>query len=418
MKVLWLTNTPVGASEYLKIKQPSGAWMNSLETYIKKNNGLNLAVCFFYDGLKKFKFDYNSVTYYPIHSKKSLFWNKIKSKLFNILNDSNKSALLKVIEDFKPDIIQLFGTESGLGEILNEVKIPVIVHIQGLMNPCLSAWFPKGISQQKLLFNSSIRNILLKKGILGDYYLFKKIACREEKIIKNTRNFFGRTDWDRKVIRIYNKDAKYYHCEELLRPDFYKHHWIAKGSSVLNLITTINPNIYKGLDVILETASILKNKSGVEFEWTIIGISQNNQLVRLMEKIKKVKFKDNNVFFTGYQQTGELITRLLNSDIFIHPSHIDNSPNSVCEAMLLGMPVIAGNVGGIPSLIEHNFNGLLYNSHDPFDLAGTIIENGKNYIELERLGNNARQTAYERHNSTNIVNNIIETYKTILSEKN
>jgi len=415
MKVLWLTNTPVGASEYLKIKYPAGGWMSSLETYVKEIDKLSLAVCFFYEGLEAFKFIYNSVTYYPIESKQSSLFSRINSKLFGKLYDCNNNALLRVIEDFKPDVIQLFGTESGFGEILDKVKIPVIIHIQGLMNPIFSAWLPKGISQRKIIFNSSIKEILLKKGVINEYYLTRKRATREEFIIKKASYFFGRTEWDKRVIQLYNKDATYFHCAELLRPAFFSKHWAPRESPTLNLVTTINPNIYKGLDIILETAFLLKKKSVINFQWIVIGVEQNSQLVRLFERIKKKKFSDNNVSFKGFKSTDELIVHLLESSIFIHPSHIDNSPNSMCEAMLLGMPVIATHVGGIPSLIEHNFNGLLYNSYDPFELAGTIIENANNHLELKRLGNNARITATKRHDATTIISTIIKTYASVLS---
>lgn len=213
MKVLWLTNTPVGLSDYLNIKRESGGWMVSLESYFRQDKDFDLAVCF--------QVKYNEVTYYPINLKgSSTFTNKFKAKVFNILDDTNKRDILKAIVDFKPDIIQLFGTESGLGEVLCEVNLPYIIHVQGFINPYLAAWFPKGISQIDLFLNSSFRNVVLKKGFLGDYYLFKKKAEREIFIIKNAHYFFGRTDWDQRMIRLYNNDAEYYHCDEILREFF------------------------------------------------------------------------------------------------------------------------------------------------------------------------------------------------------
>ena len=47
---------------------------------------------------------------------------------------------------------------------------------------------------------------------------------------------------------------------------------------------------------------------------------------------------------------------------------MDNSPNSLCEAMAVGMPVIASNIGGIPSLIDDEVNGLLFKVNDSNDL--------------------------------------------------
>jgi glycosyltransferase involved in cell wall biosynthesis len=418
MRVLWLTNTPVGASDVLNIKSHTGGWMSALETHIKRKPGIELGVCFFYNKQKRFKFLYNSVTYYPIKDRNSSLVGKFRSRFFNRLYDTNIAGLKKAIDDFKPDIIQLFGTESGLGEIIKETKIPVIIHIQGLLNPCLAAWFPKGITQSTILMHSPLLSVFLKKAFIGYYYFIKKTAKREEGIIKAAKYFFGRTDWDRRMISIYNEKASYFHCDELLRTIFFKNEWTLKKKPVLKIVTCLNPVIYKGIEIILEASNLLTRLTQVQFEWNIIGITGDNDLVCLMEKIKKRRFKDNNVFFRGFKGEYELVDELMNAHIFIHPSHIDNSPNSVCEAMLMGMPVIAGNVGGVPTLIEHNFSGILYNSYDAFELAAIILEKSKNLEQLVELGKNARKVALQRHDPNTIVSTILNTYQIIKSEKN
>jgi glycosyltransferase involved in cell wall biosynthesis len=414
MKVLWLTNTPVGASDILDTKGHAGGWMSSLETHIKKTKGIELAVCFFYNRLNRFKFFHNSVTYYPVKGKNSSLVGKFRTRFFNELNDSNVEAVRKAVDDFKPDVIQLFGTESGLGEIIREIDIPVIIHIQGLINPCLAAWFPKGIAQSTILMHSPLMSVLLKKAFIGYYYIMKKTAKREEAIIKSAKYFFGRTEWDRRVISIYNKDVTYFHCAELLRSLFFKSEWTLQKRPVLRIVTCLNPVIYKGIEIILETSHLLGRLTDLQFEWNIIGITENHSLVLLVEKVKKMKFKDNHVYFSGFKKEYELVDELLDSHMFIHPSHIDNSSNSVCEAMLLGMPVIAGNVGGVPSLVEHNFSGILYNSHDPFELAGIILEKSKDLEGLKKLGENARKIALERHDPKTIVSTILEAYYSVL----
>jgi glycosyltransferase involved in cell wall biosynthesis len=415
IKVLWLTNTPVGASDILDSKGHAGGWMSSLETHLKKTEGIELAVCFFYNKQKRFKFFHNAVTYYPIQGKNSSLAGKFRTRFFNQLYDSNLPDLRSAIADYKPDIIQLFGTESGLGEIIQEIDIPVIIHIQGLINPYLAAWFPKGISQTTILLNSPLMNVLLKKAFIGYYYIFKKTAKREEEIIKNGKYFFGRTEWDKRIIHLYNPKSKYFHCDEMLRPVFLKNRWAFKKDPILKIVTCLNPVIYKGIEIVLEAARLISTLTHLKFEWSIIGVTGNSDLVRLVEKVNRNSFKKNNVFFKGFKLGDDLIDELLDSHIFIHPSHIDNSPNSVCEAMLLGMPVIAGAVGGVPSIIEHNYNGILYNSHDPYELAGIIVEKSKNLEELIEMGNNARETALKRHDPHKIVSTIVNVYKEIIN---
>lgn len=390
--------------------------MTSLEQEMKGVADLELAVCFFHNNTTETKFVLDRVTYYPIHDNNKSFFDKVVAKLSNTLTDHNLQGIKDVINDFKPDVIQLFGTESGLGEIIAHTNIPVVTHLQGLINPYVSAWFPKGISKSSTAAHSKLRDVVFLRSLNKQYEFFVKMASREAGIIRSGRYFFGRTEWDERMVRIFNHKATYYHCDELLRRDFFINQWESSPSALLKIVTIVKPNMYKGLEMVLEAASILKKNTSLTFQWVIIGANQNSQAVLLFEKVKNLKFADQSIVFKGGKDTAELIKELKESDLFIHPSHIDNSPNSVCEAMLLGMPVIAGRVGGVPSLITHNENGLLYNSHDPFELAGIILENAKDPAGLQLLGKNARETALQRHDPKTIVSTILSTYKKMMQE--
>ncbi|HMF69867.1 MAG TPA: glycosyltransferase family 4 protein, partial [Flavitalea sp.] len=129
-----------------------------------------------------------------------------------------------------------------------------------------------------------------------------------------------------------------------------------------------------------------------------------------------LKYKNFNVIFRGPKTELELVKELLSADVFIHPSHIDNSPNSVCEAMLLGMPVIASYVGGIPSLIEDKHNGVLYNSNDPYELASKILLTVKDKELIAELSKNARATGIDRHDHEQIRSTVLATYNRIIQK--
>ncbi len=418
MKVLWLTCTAAGASKIVNHVAPGRGWIASLSDLMKADDGIELAVAFFDNFKTDFKFEHEGIMYYPMKDKLSSRVNQVKLRLMGKLWDTNLPGIQSVIEDFKPDIIQIFGTESGMGDIVGNTKVPIIIHLQGLINPYVLQWLPKNISLTSILFSSKIRELIVRRDLVSEFSQFKKIGRREEQLIKNTTYFFGRTAWDERFVRLINPEVKYIHCDEVLRSIFYEHagKWQENTSDTFRITTIVNAEMYKGLDMVLETADILKNKTSLKFEWIIIGVSKENRILKMMEINKKIRFKNNSIVFKGVKQGQDLITELLKSNLFIHPSHIDNSPNSVCEAMLLGMPIIAGYVGGIPSLIQDQFNGLLYNSYDPFDLAGLIVQCATNKSQMEKMGKNANITALERHDPTKIVNKIKESYKLILSQ--
>lgn len=418
MRVLWLTCTAAGASKIVNQNTHARGWIASLADLIKVDNNIDLAIAFFDNYKSEFKFEFEGIIYYPMKDKLSSRVKQMKSRLIGKLWDTNLPGIQKVIEDFKPDIIQIFGTESGMGDIVGNTKVPIIIHLQGLVNPYVLQWLPKNISLLSILFNSKIRELIVRRDLVSEFFQFKKMGRREERLIKNTQNFFGRTAWDERFVRLINPEIKYFHCDEVLRPLFYEHagKWQENTIDILRIVTIVNAEMYKGLDMVLETADILKNNTSLKFEWVVVGVGKENRILKMMEINKKTRFKNTSVVFKGVKQGQDLISELLKSNIFIHPSHIDNSPNSVCEAMLLGMPIIAGYVGGIPSLIQDQFNGLLYNSYDPFDLAGLILQCATNKSQMGIMGKNANITALERHDSTKIVNKIKESYKLILSQ--
>lgn len=416
MKVLWLTHTASGASKALNIDDPGRGWIGSLEAHVKKIGDVDLAIAFF-NNQPEFKFELDAVTYYPVPFRYNSLGGKIVQRLFTSLYDSNVDALKKVIDDFHPDVIHLFGTESGIGEVVKFTNIPVVVHLQGLVNPYLYSWLPKGVSQRDIWKNSSLRAKLLRRGTYFEYKLFQKRAVREEEIIRHAKYYFGRTEWDRNFIKLFHPDCIYTHCEEVLRPVFYRSVWTPPKNEVFKMVTIINPQIYKGIEIILETAAILKRKTRLPFEWSVIGLEPDNEIVQLIEGITGDRFADNHVSFKGSKAGEALLQEVSTANLFVHPSHIDNSPNSICEAMLLGMPVIAGYVGGIPSLISDGANGILYNSNDPYDLAGKILYLHKQPDLLEKLGSEAREIGMNRHDIETIVSTVYATYESMIENE-
>ena len=110
----------------------------------------------------------------------------------------------------------------------------------------------------------------------------------------------------------------------------------------------------------------------------------------------------------------QIVKEMLNTDVFVHPSYIDNSPNSVCEAQMLGLPVIACNVGGLESLITHMESGILVPSNGVYELV-YYLEILKNNPDLKQhIGNTARKNAMERHDRNKILNKLISVYNEII----
>ena len=95
---------------------------------------------------------------------------------------------------------------------------------------------------------------------------------------------------------------------------------------------------------------------------------------------------------------------------------MENSSNSICEAMALGMPVIATNAGGTKTLISDDHDGIIVQEGDPYSMASAIIELITNYEKATSMGKNARERAFQRHQPSKLKEEMICIYQRIISE--
>jgi glycosyltransferase involved in cell wall biosynthesis len=238
---------------------------------------------------------------------------------------------------------------------------------------------------------------------------------REQKIFKLAQNFIGRTDWDSRLVKTMAPQAKYHHCEEVMRKGFHDHTWTpVKNNQKFVIVSTFRDNLYKGLEVAMSACIKLAPLLGKPLEWRIIGVPEKSQYARVCNRIAG-RTSASGVKLLGTMPAEQIIDELKGADVFVHPSHIDNSPNSLCEAMMIGLPIVSTNVGGIPSLLEDKTEGLLVQNGDAYAMAGAVLQLLQNPDLATALAKNARQRALKRHDRKKIIADLQEIYKQVMS---
>jgi glycosyltransferase involved in cell wall biosynthesis len=399
MKVLWFTNVPVSLNHNLK---GTGTWLNTLTNKVSGKS--DLYICYF-DQLEAESISGSIKT---LTLKKGLFGKFLNFIPFNYFNRRNVSRYLNIINKIKPDIIHIHGTENTFIEILKfENKLPpIIISIQGNISVYKKMYF-RGISFFSCILSGNIMPLL-------NYLWFAKISRLEIQYLKNLKYVIGRTEWDHRVSRVLAPNSKYFKVGEILRTDFYKNKWInTLRPNKIILFTTSANIIYKGFEVICESLTLLQGM-GLDVEWKVAGISEKDSIVRTTKYLLGNKYPHSKLQLLGSLSSNLLVEEMLQSDLYIGVSHIENSPNSLCEAMLMGMPCIVSSVGGVNSLIENKIDGILVQDGDAFALTGAIIDLINNYDSFAiSLGQNARKRALIRHNEEQILSDLILAYKTI-----
>ncbi|WP_297696235.1 glycosyltransferase [uncultured Eudoraea sp.] len=326
-------------------------------------------------------------------------------------------SYLAIVDEFRPDVILFFGTESDYALLIPQLEVPTLIWFQGNLT-VYHRMYKIGIPIYKTLLNEKFKDVLKGDSLFHRYLHFKQLVKREKQIFRGAENFIGRTDWDRRVVSTMAPQANYYHCDEPMRMPFHKSIWKGRRESEKFVITTtIQNNVYKGLETIFEALKLLVNRTPLKIEWRIIGISGDTAYVKTaLERARVSSSMVSMVKFLGLKSSQEVVQELISANLYVHPSHIENSPNAVQEAMLLGMPVIATNVGGTPSLLTDGKEGLLVQNNDPYALAGAILDIYRNPERAQIMGEKARELAKVRNDGEKICSDLINIFNQLASK--
>lgn len=412
MKILWFSNTGGSAYEYLNVRGVGGGWVKALEDSLKEK--VMLHVAFYYPKYSE-KFEFKGVHYYPI-CRKGWKWEMFKN-LFNesFIDKDDITIYKKLIDDIRPDLIHIHGTENPFGCLIGSVEIPVVVSIQGNITVYYHKYF-SGIDRSDLFRTyiscSSVRDIPFIKSFRSTYNKFCRMRDREMRNLRQCRYVIGRTDWDYRITRVLAPESNYFHGDELLRDSFYLSEWQANFKDKLIIHTTNGNSPFKGFETICQTLYLLIS-NGIDVEWRVAGVKENDLIVKVVKTKLGRKYPKRGLVLLGGLSEEHLAQKLSEADFYVMPSHIENSPNNLCEAMMVGMPCIATYVGGTGSLLTDGEEGILIQDGDPWAMAGAIIELKNNREKAIEMGKKAREKARQRHSKEAVASQYVDIYRSI-----
>lgn len=422
MNILWVINIPIPEASLLMKEKPSpfGGWLITSSKDLSEQNNIELSIAFPKKGVKDFiKLKGNKINYYAFKPVKYNDRKRIE----------NNPIFKNIVNEAKPDIIHMYGTEFAhtlsMANVCREKKIESVISIQGLVSVYEKHMFAN--LPFKVVYGATLRNLLKKDNVAGLRKLFIKRGKNEIEAIKKTKHIIGRTTWDRACTSQINPNAKYHFCNETLREEFYNHQWDISKCEKHSIFVSQGQYPIKGLHYVLEAMPLILKRfpdtklyvSGKDIVKT--DTLKDRFLMTYYRKYIKKMIRnlklEQKIVFTGLLNEKQMCQQYLKSHVFVCPSTIENSPNSLGEAMILGVPCIGSYVGGVPDMLEHGKEGFLYQHDAPYMLAHYVCQIFENNNLALRFSEKARLHALETHDRETNTKRLIEIYDSILEQR-
>lgn len=197
-----------------------------------------------------------------------------------------------------------------------------------------------------------------------------------------------------------------------LDPELFKPTKKQVNSTQLHIIVTRNLEaIYDVATAIRAFALILQSHSDAKL--TIAG--EGPELAQLQQLVTELQL-DTAVNFVGRLNRNDMAALYQSADIMLNTSLVDNSPNSLIEAMASGVAIISSNVGGIPLLVKHEYDALLTAPKQP-ELIFQQLKRLLNNPELKQQLITNGLASSSRFHWSNVSKVLLEQYQRAITGK-
>jgi glycosyltransferase involved in cell wall biosynthesis len=421
MKILWLVNIamPKAARACGFCASPQGGWLEGqLEHLDCKAH--QIVVCCCNDSAQQYAGEIvvENIRYIFVSCKK----------------EEQEQRWLDILKRESPDVIHIFGTEYYHSYAMLKVADPkkVVVSIQGLVDLCGKV-FDAGIAKEQLLSYKVPRFLLylLKVQTVAQAKAAFLVAGRLEKeSLLLAQNVIGRTHWDYASVLQINPQLNYFSCSEILRQCFYEGlRWNYKSCEPYTIFVSQASYPIKAFQQLLYALPYVFEKfptakvriSGVWPKRHTKGkykrIRGCDEYQRYIETLIDSLDLRNKVSFIGNIDAEAMKAEFLKANVSVCCSAIENSSNSICEAQILGTPVVASYVGGTIDLIENEKTGYLYPFNETNMLAHYICSIFERKEKIESLSRNEVTVAMKRHDPRAATQELMSIYQKLCNER-
>lgn len=410
MKFLWLSNRVFSAQDH----GVTGTWLGALADCLTRLDVVEMANIGLGSAPKFSRQDFGPIKQWIVPSS-------TKCNQDGLPSSDIVAAIIKAVDEFNPDIIHVWGTESFWGLLTARKILPqrAVLETQGLKFAI--AKFYNG----NLTFREQISCTGLKELVRGTtaHHIREKFAAWgrfEEEMISGHRFITVQTDWLEAQVRQYSGTAQIFRNEFILRKAFYlAPPWSFSGVPTI-FCTAAYPAAFKGLHVAVRAVAILKKRIPT-IQLRIAGahqgkgFRQDGYIVWVNSEIIRLGI-EGNVNWLGPLPAPQIIIELLGCSAVVIPSFIEGYCLGLAEAMMVGTPAVAAYSGGIPCIASDDETALFFPPGDAAMCAHQLEKVVSNSQLATRLSQASRDLTLARNNREKIVEKQLEIYRAILDD--
>lgn len=377
MKVFWITNIPIGRIAVELFNKPMGGlWMDAMLVQLRKTGKVDFAIATTTPTKETILKEYDGINYYLLPGGHAVYYKRPETEA--------KAEWKSIFENEKPDVLQIWGTEYSHAvpalKVAKEMGIPSVVYIQGVMS-AIEKYADGLVKTSTRLRYITLRDLYRNQLWLTQDGWFKKRAKVEKQILELSGNIVVENNWAEWMCKAVNPGLGVFKIPLNINEVFFEKKWDVEKMEPHTIICNASGTAYKGLHVLLRALVLIKR----EFPDVKLYVPGGTVIVKSIKQrqskpgywsyvtdmIKRLDLTSN-VVFTGYLTPSQLAERLSKTNVFVLCSSVENHSSSLKEAMAVGTPSIASQVGGVMEYLENDVNGYSYRYGEYECLAGYI----------------------------------------------
>ena len=417
MRILWVCNVvlPEFSDEFNIRHTVFGGWMSGMLRELECVDGLDGALAFpIRDEARRHDGVCCGHRYYAFDASRDSMGQDDRDC------DDMIADFKRILSDYQPDVVHLWGTEYphswAIMKACEAMRMArrTVCHIQGILT-YIKEHYALGLPSELLSRQDSNGH-----SIADDIASFDRQSARERDVMRGAGFVMGRTFWDESCARQICQDVKYRFCEEILREPFYqnKEFWDVDKCHRHTIFVSQAGYPVKGFHFLLRAVGILKEKypdlavyvggSNPMAEDRTGNISSYGRYLKSFgEKYGALKY----IHFTGLLDAAQMIEQYRSANVFVSASTIEDTSNSIAEAMMVGTPIVSSCVGGVPGWVHHLNDCILYPCDEAYMLAAWVRRIFEDDDLARKLSSAARAYVNQRHTKKSIKKQLLSIYR-------